>query len=147
MRCWGKEYNFISKVCWQRRCQTNVSNLTLIDLDARFFYRTNVVGEGWGNKVRRLLILQTSPRQKPQARDLFISSSLPSRWTGSWTKALSQAKGQNSLKQAIMYVYNNKNKEKQIKKNSSNIESKLAFSRNISFLGILLTWKISSRQR
>ena len=47
----------------------------------------------------------------------------------SWTKALqfnTQAEGQSSLKQAIMYEYNNKNSEKKGQRNRSNMELKLA---------------------
>ena len=113
------------------------------DLDARFFYRTNV-GRGEETKVRKLLILQTSPRMASLRQGMcsFIPHCHPQMDRVLNKGIFSQAKGQNSLKQTIMYVYNNKNKEKQVKKNSSNMESKLAFPCNMSFLGILLTHEI-----
>ena len=43
------------------------------------------------------------------------------------TLVYSQAEGQDSLRQAILYDYNNKNNEKQVKE-SSNTESELASS-------------------
>ena len=87
------------------------------DLDARFFYRTNV-GRGEETKVRKLLILQTSPRMASLRQGMcsFIPHCHPQMDRVLNKGIFSQAKGQNSLKQTIMYVYNNKSKEKQVKK-------------------------------
>ena len=52
-----------------------------------FFYRTEMGSEkGWGNKVKRPLVLQISPRMA-NLRWGCVDFFLPSihRWTGSWT--------------------------------------------------------------
>ena len=76
--------------------------------------------ERWGNKVKRPLILQISPRMASLGQgDVFISSFLPS--TGGQCSEQrrslfnSQAEGQDSLRQAIMCDYNNKSNRKQVK--------------------------------
>ena len=43
---------------------------------------------------------------------------------------LGQAEGQDSLRQPFMRDYNNKSNGKQVKENSSNVESAMAFSCN-----------------
>ena len=54
---------------------------------------------------------------KPQAGDVFISSFLPSTGgQGSEQRHFnSQAEGQDSLRQTVLYDYNNKSSEKHVK--------------------------------
>ena len=62
-------------------------------------------------------LVNISQNGKPQAGDVFISSFLPAvyRWTGEQRHFNNQVEGQGSLRQAIMYDYNNKSNGKQVK--------------------------------
>ena len=66
---------------------------------------------------------------RPQAGDVSISSFRTSiDGQGSEERYLTvRQRGRFSLRQAITYDYNNKSKEKQVKRISSNGESELAF--------------------
>ena len=86
----------------EKMADERLQRTILWGLDASFFYRTER-GRRWGSKVKRPFILQNiSSHGLPQGGDVLISSFLQP-FTG----------GQGSLRQAIMYDYNNKsNKSK-----------------------------------
>ena len=72
----------------------------------------------WGNKVKKTLILQISPRMASLRQGyVLISSFLPS--TGGQSSEQrhfnSQAEGQDSLRQALMRDYSNKSYREQVK--------------------------------
>ena len=66
---------------------------------------------------KAMKLASISSNGKPQAGDVLISSFLPSTGgRGSEPRLFkSQAEGQGSLRQPILYDYNNKSKEKQVK--------------------------------
>ena len=79
-------------------------------------------------KQSKKAINLANKKGKPQGGDELISSFLPSTGgQGSEQRHFnSQAEGQGSLRQAIMYDYTNKSNREQVKETSS-LESELAF--------------------
>ena len=67
----------------------------------------------WGSKVKRPFILQTSPRMASLRQGMCFFLPAIYRGTGFWTKSGRWAG--DCLRQVIMYDYNNKSNEKQVK--------------------------------
>ena len=134
-RCWGKEYNFIQKAGRPRRWRTRVLQKPSYWVWMPVSFIEQRGGGGEEVKWKRPFILQNiSWHGLHGGGDVLISSFLQPfthRWAWSdchpvsWTKALwfnIQAEGQGSLREAIMYDYNNKSNEKQRLKSKKQIQ-------------------------
>ena len=119
MSCWGKEYDFIQRADWQRRWQTKVSkSLSCWGPWCQVFLWIRD-GERQGNNVKspfnscRYLwerhtsgrgILVFFPNSHSQVSRVRLS---PCELNKSTLRV--RQRGQDSLRQAIMYDFNNKN--------------------------------------